>query len=215
MNMNYFHKAWLAVSLTLVTLAGAAEPESKLLFGAANAFRAGELQARGIDLSVAEGRLRIEAPAGDMRGQRRGIVFPLRGEDRNLARLGELEIELANTGSAPVVFTFWALSGPGWGGVSTYSTTRSESGRETLAPGERGRFRIDLHARYPGREVFTKAIDPADVRSLELVFEPARAPASLTIEMSRAIGHGRAERHDTSRRVRVPEVQHVPPGRDR
>jgi hypothetical protein len=212
MNMNYFHKAWLAVSLTLVTLAGAAEPESKLLFGAANAFRAGELQARGIDLSVAEGRLRIEAPAGDMRGQRRGIVFPLRGEDRNLARLGELEIELANTGSAPVVFTFWALSGPGWGGVSTYSTTRSESGRETLAPGERGRFRIDLHARYPGREVFTKAIDPADVRSLELVFEPARAPASLTIEMIRAIGHGPAEPHDTSRRVRVPEVQHVPPG---
>ncbi len=185
---------------------GAAEPEPTLLFGEANGFRMPELQARGAAASVAGERLRIDGAATAVGGDRRGVMFPLRREPADLSRHRYIEFELTNAGEKPVVFTFWALSGNGWGGVSTFSTTGSARGRETLGPGAHATFRVDLHARYSGRDVYTKAIDPAAVRWLEILFEDDRNPVAVELGPIRATGRGPDAPHDTSGRVWVPDV---------
>jgi hypothetical protein len=112
------------------------------------------------------------------------VQFDVPASSRDLSKWGFVEIDLENKGDKALRFSFWALSGNGWGGVSTWST-RSESlqppppdklkpsGIELLAPKERRTFQIDLHACYPkpdgsGR-FYTSAIDPASVRWLKLV----------------------------------------------
>ena len=212
MNSIVLHRlnmAWAALFISAAL--AAAEPEPRVLFDASNGFQLGELQPRAVSVSRADHRLRIDAPAIDAGGDRRGVVFPLREAERDLARFRHVEIEIANAGPAPLVFTFWARSGHGWGGVSTFSATQNPSGRETIALGVSATLRVDLHAKYSGREVYTKAIDPSAVRWLELVFENDRQPVAATVRAIRALGRGPEERHDASRRVRVPEVVEASP----
>ena len=184
----------------------ATEAPERVLFSGQNGFRAVELQATGARIEAQRDRLRIDAATQATGGDRRGVVFPLRNVERNLSEFQYVEVEIANVDAAPLTFTFWALSNNGWGGVSTFSTTKKPGGRETLAPSARDVFRVDLHARYPGRDVYTKAIDPAAVRWLEIVFENDRMPVAVELGAIRATGRGPAELHDTSKRVRVPDI---------
>lgn len=112
------------------------------------------------------------------------VQFDVPAASRDLSKWGFVEIDFENTGDKPLRFSFWALSGNGWGGVSTWST-RSEnlqpptpdkpkpSGIELLGPKERRTFQIDLHACYPKPDAsgrfYTSAINPATVRWLKLV----------------------------------------------
>ena len=196
----------LMCSLLAFRALHATDAPERVLFGGRNGFRTADVQATGARIESQRERLRIEAPARASGGDRRGIVFPLRDVERDLAAFQYVEVEIANVGAAPLTFTFWALSYHGWGGVSTFSTTKNPSGRETLAPGAREVFRVDLHARYPGREVYTNAIDPAAVRELEIVFEHDPIPVAVELGAIRASGRGPGEPHDISNRIRVPDV---------
>ena len=193
-------------TLLLATVLRAADEPERLLFGGPNRFHASELQAHGARLAATRDRLRIEAAAQAAGGARRCVVFPLRETDRDLSAFRHIELEIANAGAAPVTFTCWALAGPGWGGAPTFSTTKNSSGRETLAPGARGVFRIDLHARYPGREVYAKTIAPAAVRELKIVFEHDAVPVAVELGAIRATGRGSDEPHDALKRVPVPDI---------
>ncbi|MES2691957.1 MAG: hypothetical protein V4773_00700 [Verrucomicrobiota bacterium] len=193
---------------------GAAE-ETRVLFGEANGFRAKDLERRGVAVAVEGGRLKLTAPVRQAEGERRAMSFPLHETERDLARFQHVEVEIANLGKAPVSFSLWALSGLGWGGVSTFSTTQTAAGREVLAAGARAVYRIDLHAKYSGRDVYTKAIDPAAVQRLELVLENEKMAVALELGVIRAIGSGPATPHDTSKRVRVPWPTHETPAAGR
>jgi hypothetical protein len=189
--------------------------DTRPLFGGPAGVRSADFQPTGVTATVQGERLRLALPAGDPGGERRAVRFPLPAGAGDLSRFRHLEVALANPGATPVTFTFWALSGPGWGGVSTFSTSRSASGRETLAPGASGTFRLDLHARYPGPEPLTAAIDPAAIHTLALVFEPGRAPAILELESIHATGPApaapAAPPDAAPRRFRVPAVETGPP----
>lgn len=200
----------LCVALICAALGGtalrAADAPERILFGEQNGFRVTGRETTGARLDAQRGRLRIEAAPQNAGGARRRVVFPLRDVERDLSAFRHIELEIANVGATPVVFTFWALSGDGWGGVSTFATTKNSTGRETLAPGAREVFRVDLHARYPGRDVYTKAIDPTALRGLEIVFENDPVPVAVELGAIRATGRGPDEPHDISQRVRVPDV---------
>lgn len=194
-----------SVFLLATAAAGAAE-----LFSFDRSFDAKRLTARGAAVAVADGALEIKGtwPAPD-----NGVVFPLPEEKQDLSRFRFVEADIENTGTQPVRFTFWALSGHGWGGVSTFTPEGGPAaGREALAPGQRGTFKIDLHTRYPGPDVYTPATNPAAVRWLELVFGDSRTAPSLRVRNIRATGDGPAQAHDVSRRVLVPDVTRDPPG---
>jgi hypothetical protein len=97
--------------------------------------------------------------------------------------------------------------------VSTFTPDGGPTaGRETLAPGQRGTFKIDLHTRYPGKDVYTPATNPASVRWLELVVGDSRITPSLRVRSLRATGDAPAERPDVSRRVLVPDISRDAPG---
>lgn len=199
--------AWMLLHPLLAAAENAAEPEQPtLLFGPANGFRSAQLQASGTAASMAGERLRIDGAAIKVGGARRGVVFPLSREQNDLSRHRYIELALTNRGEKPVVFTFWALSGNGWGGVSTFSSAGIANGRETVGPGAQATFLVDLHARYSGRGAYTKAIDPAAVRWLEILFEDERNPVAVELGPIRAMGRGPEAPHDTSGRVRVPDV---------
>jgi hypothetical protein len=123
---------------------GAERPalSGKVLFGQSNGFHVTELKTRDVEARLDDGALRLEAAKS---AEDRGVVFPLGATDSDLSGWSKVEIELSNPSPAPVVITFWALSGHGWGGSSTFTTTHSS--RESLAPGASGVFRINLHAR--------------------------------------------------------------------
>ncbi|MBL9204504.1 MAG: hypothetical protein JNN01_05430 [Opitutaceae bacterium] len=160
--------------------------------------------------TVANGALEIKGTRPASEGS---VVFPLVETERDLSRFRFVEADLENTGDQPLRFTFWALSGHGWGGVSTFTPEGGPAaGRETLAPGQRGTFKIDLHTRYPGQDVYTPATNPASIRWLELVVGDNRFPPSLRIWGLRATGDRTAPLPDVSRRVRVPDVSRELPG---
>src|SRR5262249_18412477 len=119
----YLQSLWLC-TLALAATVNSAEPSTKILFGKANDFRLSELQTHGVRAAVEHDRLRLDVATSDSRGERCNAIFPLHDEERNLAEFGVAEVDMQNVSSAPVVFTFWALSGSGWGGVSTYSTSK-------------------------------------------------------------------------------------------
>jgi len=182
-------------------------PAMRELFGPSNGFRRDALCAEDVEVAIAPERLRVTAAPGT----ERSLKLPLESERSDLARYRFIETEIANRGTQPVTFTFWALSGPGWGGVSTYPGG-NPAGRETLAPGACAVMRIDLHARYPGAQVFTPAIDPRAVRALELVFESPRVSLVIELGAVRAIGAGlELPLAAMARRVQVPEVVEASP----
>lgn len=187
--------------------AAGASPATRELFGPSNGYMRGALCAEGVDVAVAAETLRITAAPG----AERILKLPLESAGADLASYRFVETEIANRGPQPITFTFWALSGPGWGGVSTYPGGNS-AGRETLAPGARAVMRIDLHARYPGTHVFTPAIDPRAVRALELVFESSQVPLAIELGAVRATGVGlELPLAAMARRVKVPDVVDAPP----
>lgn len=181
------------------------------LFGPENEFRFATLRADGVALALRADRLAVRAAVGG--DGHRGVIFPLEPTERDLSRFRFVEIALMNRGAMPVVFTFWAMTGNGWGGVSTFPTG-NPAGREELAPGAREVYRVDLHARYSGPEAITPAIDAGAVRWLELICEhPARA-LDLEIEAIVATGVGPGRPNTTGRTLVPPVEAGVPaPGR--
>lgn len=194
----------------IVLAASVVAAQAVELFTFDRSFDASRLTVRGVTIAVTDGALELKAtvPASD-----NGVVFPLPEKWRDLSGFRFVEADVENTGDQPLRFTFWALSGHGWGGVSTFTPEGGPAaGRETLAPGQRGTFKIDLHTRYPGKDVYTPATNPASIRWLELVVGDSRVTPSLRVRSLRAIGEAPAERPDVSRRVLVPDISRDPPG---
>ena len=197
----------LYASSLLAATAGAGAAE---LFDFSRSFDPAPLTARGVTIAATDGALNIKGtvPASDS-----GVVFPLPEKWQDLSRFRFVEADIENTGDKPMRFTFWARSGHGWGGVSTFTPDGGPAaGRETLAPGQRGTFKIDLHTRYPGKDVYTPATNPASIRWLELVVGDSRITPSLRVRSVRATGDAPAERPDVSRRVLVPDISRDAPG---
>ena len=88
------------------------------LFTFDRSFDASQLTARSVTIAVADGAVDIKGtvPASDS-----GVVFPLPEKWRDLSRFRFVEADIENTGDKPLRFTFWALSGHGWGGASTFT----------------------------------------------------------------------------------------------
>ena len=190
-------------------VAAVAAPAAELVdFG--RSFDPAQLTARGVTIAVTDGALNIK---GTVLASDSGVVFPLPEKSQDLSRFRFVEADIENTGDKPMRFTFWARSGQGWGGVSTFTPDGGPTaGRETLAPGQRGTFKIDLHTRYPGKDVYTLATNPASVRWLELVVGDSRITPSLRVRSLRATGDAPVERPDVSRRVLVPDISLDAPG---
>ena len=152
------------------------------------------------------------------------VLFPLPKALQDLSAKHYLEVDIENKTEKALRFTFWALSGSGWGGVSTWSTKKYEIaepghpkplGYETLAPRQRQKFKIDLHARYPGPDARCKAINPASVRWLKIVMGDGKSVPSVVLHKVLAAGEGPAEPHDISKRVLVPDIEKGPPAAGR
>ena len=142
---------------------------------------------------------------------------------RNLSKRGLVEIDLENAGDKPLRFTFWALSGNGWGGASTCSTQpetvqlptpgqSKSAGVEVLASKERRSFQIDLHACYPKPDAsgrfYTGAINPASVRWLKLVLGERGQALVHGIHVS---GNAPATKRDHFNRILVPDIERGEP----
>lgn len=180
------------------------------LFDFGRPLDATHLIARGVTTAVAAGALEIK---GTQQASEGSVVFPLAETIQDLSRFRFVEADLENTSDQALRFTFWALSGHGWGGVSTYTPEGGPAaGRETLAPGQRGTFKIDLHTRYPGQDVYTPATNPASIRWLELVVGDNRTPPSLRVRSIRATGDAPASVPVVSKRVLVPDISREAPG---
>ena len=165
---------------------------------------------RGVELRAVDSSLEVRGQASlPIEG---GVLFPLSEANRDLSRYGYIEADITNTGDQPLRFSFWALSGNGWGGVSTFTPeTGPTAGREVLPAGHTGRFKISLFARYPGTAVYTGGINPASVRWLDLVIGDGRSPPSVTVRNIRACGVAPGPVPDASRRVLVPDIVAGPP----
>jgi hypothetical protein len=183
-----------------------AEPAVRLLFGGESGFALSTLRPQGVSVTEEKGRLRVHAEPGE--GQ--SLVFPLAASGLDLSAKRYVEAVIANRGESPLVFTFWAHSGQGWGGASTFPAGNA-AGRETLAPGASATFRIDLHACYPGKQVYTPATNPASVQWLELVFESQKQAIDLEVISISATGEGLPLPAAIARRVLVPAVVDGPP----
>ena len=154
------------------------------------------------------------------------VQFDVPAAMRDLSKWGFVEINIENTGAVPLRFSFWALSGHGWGGASTWST-RSEmsivsttdqpkvAGIEVLAPKERRTFQIDLHACYPKPDAsgrfYTGAINPASVRWLKLVLADAHTLPTALIHGITVTGVAPKETRDQFSRVLVPDIERGAP----
>ncbi len=151
------------------------------------------------------------------------VQFDVPEAMRDLSKRGFVEIDLENAGDKPLRFTFWALSGNGWGGASTWSTQPEtiqvptpdqpkSAGVEMLAAKERRTFQIDLHACYPKPDAsgrfYTSAIDPASVRWLKLVLGEHGLALVHGISVT---GTAPAETRDHFKRVIVPDIERGEP----
>jgi hypothetical protein len=115
-----------------------------------------------------------------------------------------LEVDITNQWSKPLMLTFWALSGPGWGGVSTYPV--NPAGRDTIPPSATQTLKIDLHVRYPGETVQTNAIDASRVEQIVLVPHIRQAGAKFRLADLRVSGEVTAPTQDVTKRLSVPPV---------
>lgn len=151
------------------------------------------------------------------------VQFEVPEAMRDLSKRGFVEIDLKNTGDKPLRFTFWALSGNGWGGASTWSTQPENLqvpapgqpkavGVEVIAAKERRSFQIDLHACYPKPDAsgrfYTRAIDPASVRWLKLVLGERGQALVHGIHVS---GNAPAKTREHFNRVLVPDIERGEP----
>jgi hypothetical protein len=151
------------------------------------------------------------------------VQFDVPETMRDLSKWGFVNVDLENVGDKPLRFTFWALSGNGWGGASTWSTQPEtvqlptpdqpkSAGVEVLAVKERRSFQIDLHACYPKPDAsgrfYTGAINPALVRWLKLVLGERGQVLVHGIHVS---GNAPAKTREHFHRVLVPDVERGEP----
>jgi hypothetical protein len=122
----------------------------------------------------------------------------------DLSRSRYLEVDITNRWSKPLLLTFWALTGSGWGGVSTYPL--NPAGRDTIPPGATQTLKIDLHARYPGETVQTNAIDASRVERIVFVPHIRQAGARFRLANLRVSGEVTAPTQDVTKRISVPPV---------
>ena len=203
------------LTLSAVTFAGKANPLvdlSKLDASKLTATHA-TVTSNGDALSVRSDDARVQGT----------VQFEVLSDMRDLSKRGFVEIDLENMGDKPLRFTFWALSGHGWGGASTWSTQPETvqlptpgqpkaAGVEVLAAKERRSFQIDLHACYPKPDAsgrfYTGAINPASVRWLKLVMGERGQVLIHGIHVS---GNAPAKPREHFNRVLVPDVEHGEP----
>jgi hypothetical protein len=214
---------WLTPASTVVVAACAsvAIGADRLVFdahadlGAAKCFNGASASVSGDAVLVT-----APAPAGGARA-----VFALPESSWDLSANRYLEVDVENASDAPLRFTFWALSGGGYGGVSTFSTFDFSSlpatqpgaapakppGFETLAARERRTFRIDLYAKYDGPDAVATAVDPRRIRWLSIAIGSKEATKCL-IHGVRATGSGTPEAlAATQRPFVVPDVEEGSP----
>ena len=213
--------AFLCISAVNVVALGAVafgEQTTQLLdlskFDASNATTAhATVTTKGDTISVHSDDQRVQAT----------VQFDIPAALRDLSTRGFVEIDLENTGDKPLRFSFWALSGNGWGGVSTWST-HSEmlqtptpdkpkpSGIELLGPKERRTFQIDLHACYPKPDAtgrfYTRAINPTSVRWLKLVLGDR---GELLIHRINVRGSPPKVKREHFNRILVPDIERGAP----
>jgi hypothetical protein len=204
MGRRFFGQLFLAAALLPPAAGRAAAPAAGDLglFDPANGFRRAELKPRFVTV-VAADRALVVASVGE--SMERALALPLDPAGTDLSGYRHVEADVTNRGDRPLVFTFWAMTGRGWGGVSTFGAP-GQPERETLAPGETRTLRINLHARYSGKEVYTPAINPAKVRWMEIIFEEARQPVRLEITRIAATGTGPGEPAGLAQRIEVPDA---------
>jgi hypothetical protein len=142
---------------------------------------------------------------------------------RDFSKWGFVNVDLENTSDKPLCFSFWALSGNGWGGASTWSTQPEtvqlptpgqpkSAGVEVLDAKDRRSFQIDLHACYPKPDAsgkfYTGAINPASVRWLKLVLGERGQALVHGIHVS---GNAPAKTREHFNRVLVPYIERGEP----
>ncbi len=115
-----------------------------------------------------------------------------------------LEMDIKNLSENDAIFTFWALSGAGWGGISSASNT--ESGREKLRPDSSKTLKIDLHGRYPGPDALATAVDPSKVKQVKIIFHIRQAGFKFQIDNIRVCGNNPIDSLGTEERFPVPEI---------
>ncbi len=151
------------------------------------------------------------------------VQFDVPEAMRDLSTWGLVKVDLENVGDKPLRFTFWALSGNGWGGAGTWSTQPERfqlptpgqpksAGVEVLAAKERRSFQMDLHACYPKPDAsgrfYTRAMEPASVRWLKLVLGERGQVLVHGIHIS---GKAPAKPHEHFNRVLVPDIERGEP----
>jgi len=178
-------------------------------------------------LSTAHATVAAEGGVLSVRGDEarvQGTVqFDVPEAMRDLSKWGFVEIDLENVGDKPLRFTFWVLSGNGWGGASTWSTQPEtvqvptpdqpkSAGVEVLAAKERRTFQIDLHACYPKPDAsgkfYTGATNPASVRWLKLVLGEHGQALVHGISVG---GNAPAKTRDQFKRILVPDIERGEP----
>ncbi|HZZ56624.1 MAG TPA: glycoside hydrolase family 28 protein [Opitutaceae bacterium] len=186
--------------------AAPAAPTPRALLSTADGFRVGDAIAHGMNVVIRNGSIDL---AADTPSDDRLVLLPLPAPERDLSAYRFVEAWITNRGNHPLEFTFWALSGHGWGGVSTFPVTGNE--REMLPPGATRQYRIDLYARYPGANVYTPATNPGALRWLAIACEEHHAPIALSLGNVRAADSAPLARPDLSERISVPDVTHQSP----
>jgi len=196
--------------MTFAAVAGQAKEQVVLDFAHSNPI---QFQAQHVSAVQKDGALTMAGSRPPVVGH---VLFPLPWRLQDLSASRWLEVDLGNKADTPLRFTFWALSGNGWGGVSTWSTKNYDPaftngaarplGYETLGAGCRQKFRIDLYARYPGPDALSTAINPARVRWLELVLGDGKSVPSLVVHRVVATGAAPPQPAAPSKRVLVPDI---------
>lgn len=172
----------------------------------------------GMEIANVGGVTRFTAPAGSVFV---GAAFAV---PRDLSDRRFIEADVENVSASPARFTFWAVGGPGWPGVSTWTTsphaargaTRPTTGPtplgfETLPAGERRRVRLDLAGMFPGPDAMSGLIDARDVRGCELIAHPtAKVPLTFVVHSIVALD-GSPTTRPSAPRVVVPDIVDGPP----
>lgn len=165
-----------------------------------------ELQAEHVTARHSDGALQVKLLSSDGNPT---LTWNLPDNLRNLSSHRYLAVDITNLNDKPATLTFWALSGAGWVGMNSAALT--DKGREVLDPATTNTLKIDLHGRYSGPDALATAIDPAEVKQIQLVFENRQGGDKFNVDSIRAIGDPPAKTLGQSARMEVPEVGDGPP----
>ena len=170
-NMKKFNILFIFLPLTvLLTITyNCSPPEVQILYDFENEFDLSSLKTNQMSVKIVEiednNVLELDLLSRD---DHPSLTFiPPKGE-WDFSGREYLEMDIKNLSEKDAIFTFWALSGAGWGGISSASHTKS--GREKLGPDSSTTLKIDLHGKYPGPDALATAINPAKVKQIKMVF---------------------------------------------